>query len=119
MRRIVVSPKLLIDHDFVYAKMGDEDDIRELIYDTESKEIVSADFVKMFFTIEIKADQEDKIEQEIILHGNTMISFKPKYRPSSRYHGMGPKMSYEGFEYKKEFIQIQTFYKLFDIIEEK
>ena len=117
MKRISVTPKIKIEDNFAFGEIGSGEEIRKYIFNTVLQESINYDFIESFFRIELKPNQEDKIEKEVILHGYTNISFKPRYRPQIRFKKNGPIKSYEGFEYKKEFIRIETFMQLFDIEE--
>ncbi|MEA1972022.1 MAG: hypothetical protein U9N34_01820 [Candidatus Cloacimonadota bacterium] len=117
MKRISVIPKQIIEEDFAYGEIVTDEDTRKYIFDVKLIESVDYDFINNFFDIEILPNQEDKSEKAVILHGHTNISFNPRYRPQSRFKKNGPIKTYEGYEYMKEFVRIDTFLKLFEIVE--
>lgn len=118
MKRVTVVPKEKVESGFVYAVIGKGKNAKQLLYDPEMKETIDYEFINQIFRIEIKQNQEDKPEKDVRLFARKNEKIRVKYRPAERFYGVGPVKSYEGFEYKKEFIQTKTFFKLFDISEE-
>ena len=117
LKRQPFSPKAIVEGKYSKAKMVDEDEKEYyVLYDEINKEVVDFNFIEQYFKIESIEELKDK---EIIkLTGKTSLIIRPKYFPQKRYGEMGPIKTYEGFEIEKQFIRVETFLQLFDLVEE-
>ncbi len=117
LKRQPFTPKSLCEGKYVKAKMYDAEEKEYfVIYDVMNKEIFPIEFVIQYFKIEFV--KKEKKNEVVKLLGKTTIQVRPKYFPQERFGKMGPIKIYEGFEIDKQFIRIETFLSMFDIIED-